>query len=360
VSPALDAGTCPSCGTAIAGSQSRFCVGCGARLAVDDTSPASVPSPNEYQPAATGVTVRLSNAAVAQSVLGGTMRLPSDAATPPGHWSLGRPPGPEDIVAVYAPLRAVVGGWSGLEKEGWRRQEGDANAAQFACFETERRWFAATGRADNLQLEVRLRAQSEAVPGATRRGFRYRIGENPPIEVVAARWLSADGGVALPDLPLPQLQVMAPPRVPRVSDLPERILELPAQEAERWAAGSKVPALLHLESGRQQRTPAGRGIVLYEPATPAWLGWLGGLFRRRYRVRLLNPYIAPLSGWNAQMREMRRDAAAVGLDIETDAAVEWWLDREGYDGAVLSYERPQRGYRAMVVAFRRSQIVAVG
>jgi hypothetical protein len=56
---------------------------------------------------------------------------------------------------------------------------------------------------------------------------------------------------------------------------------------------------------------------------------------------------------------MLSDAAKVGLDLGTDAAIEWWIDQQRYDGAL--FERGAHPFASVrtAVAFRRSQIVAI-
>jgi hypothetical protein len=49
-------------------------------------------------------------------------------------------------------------------------------------------------------------------------------------------------------------------------------------------------------------------------------------------------------------------ARGLGLDLETDLVVEWWLDRQGHDGVVIEDAQPLYEHRRVVIAFRRSQI----
>jgi hypothetical protein len=188
--------------------------------------------------AATGSTVRLANAPGEQSVVGGTVKLPTEHAVPPGLWFVDEPPGKADVIAIYAPLRAIVGGWSGLEGAGWRKVEQawarDGASRELVSFEVEREWFAAPGRGQNARLCVRIAASSFAEEGRTRRGFRYRIGADPPMEILDAWWVGATARARL-DWPVPEIQIMAPPRVRRVSDYNETIARMNAREANSWA-----------------------------------------------------------------------------------------------------------------------------
>jgi hypothetical protein len=251
---------CPHCGSMLPEGNPRFCIECGHRLS-DVVQPEAVP-----QPAAGGqVTVRLPNARVEQSVIGGTIKLPSSGAIPPGMWVLDEPPGPQTVVAIYAPLRAVVGGWSGLSGHGWRR--GDRSALRDSrmayTFTAERVWFPAPGCGGGIRLHITIAAIAESAEGRSRLGFGYREGDDPPMQVIHAEWRNQDGEPV--QHPIPEIQIMAPPRVPRVSDVRETINVMRADEARRWLTGSAIQGTYRLLGGDvQQRTPAGRGLLVYQ------------------------------------------------------------------------------------------------
>ncbi len=175
---------CAFCGADLPPGSLRFCIECGqpveSLLREEDAAPS----------AATGPTVRLANVRTGQVVVGGTVKLPSSGAVPPGLWFAPELPGPDAIVAIYAPLRAVVGGWSGLIDHGWKKcsQEwaADGTSRALVRFTVERVWFAVPGAAHNMRLQVQIGAMAHAGEGRTRRGFRYRIGADPPMDVVTA------------------------------------------------------------------------------------------------------------------------------------------------------------------------------
>jgi hypothetical protein len=293
-------------------------------------------------------------------VVGGTVKLPTSGAAPPGLWFAPEPPGPEDAVAVYVPLRAVKRGWSGLTSHGWRRVErawaGGGGTREVVRFEVQREWFAAAGGADGLRLRVRIGAQSFAEEGRERLGFRYSVGRNPPMQVLDARWLSADGR-ELPDMPAPQIQLMAPPRVPRISDIQEEILSLGPRQAHEWALAGAVHGVYELIDTGQQRTPVGRGLRLLEVTrTP---GLLQRFFGQRYRVQITRPLTCDAAELEHALGQAQEAASGLGLDMESDAVIEWWLDRQGYDGALLAPGAHGRGDSTMAVAFRRSQVARV-
>jgi hypothetical protein len=305
-------------------------------------------------------------------VVGGTIKLVTDQATPPGMWFAPHRPGPGDTLAVYAPLRAVVGGWSGTTNDGWSRMQqswaDDGTSRDLVTFEVERFWFTKPGYAEDARLRVRIRANSLADEGRTRRGFRYRNGHDSPMQVVEATWLDANG-TPRPDWPVPPIQLMAPPRVPRISDFDEKVQQMNPREADLWAKQGVVHTLLHMPNPAQQRTPVGRGLPLFEaivsqrlaamPLVGSTLTRLAGQKPQFYRVQLHNPLRCDSPGWKPLLTQMMREAQELGLDMESDAVIEWWLERQGYDSAVL--ERGAHPYDAgrVVVAFRRAQIVEV-
>lgn len=343
---------CGQCGAALP-HEARFCVECGAQ--------AGVPASASPEPAV-GVTIRLPNARGEQSVIGGTVRLPSSGAIPPGLWLLPEAPNAEQVVALYAPLRAVVGGWSGTTSDGWRKI-GQAwtsrdSSRELVSFECKREWFPAPGCGGNLRLVTRISASSFADEGRTRRGFRYRIGTDPPMEVLDAWWIDA-ATRRRRDLPPPQIQLMAPPRVPRVSDFNEPIRKMNAQEAELWARAGRVHGLYRMPDPAQQRTPVGRAVPLFETAGGALFGRLAGMIYQLHRVQIHRPLICGHGEWDTLQRRVEADARELGLDMATDAMTEWWLDRQGYDGAVFNRGAPGFGSGRVVFAFRRAQIAAV-
>jgi hypothetical protein len=356
---------CPACGADLPSTPARFCIECGAELQANQ----AVAPPGDAEPVsqalpATGATVRLSNASVEQSVLGGTVKLPTGEAIPPGMWSINDPPHAADVVAVYVPLRAIVGGWSGLIETGWRLVEQlpplpDTTTPRFR-FEALCEWFPAPGFGRGMRLTVRVGAEAEAQEGRSRRGFRYREHYDPPMSVVEAWWSRSDGRRM--EHPLPDVQLMAPPRIPRISDVAEPIRMLPAERAQAWAREGKTPEIFYLLADRQQRTPAGRGLLL--GASPRNL--LERFFdrsqpgdHRRCHVRLLNPLVCSWNNWQRLQPRIAANAKELGLGLSTDATVEWWLDREGYDGVVFEGVADRYPYRRMVVAFRRSQVALI-
>jgi hypothetical protein len=284
-------------------------------------------------------TVQLPNAGSAQSVVGGTVKLPSSGAVPPGLWFKPELPGPDNIIAVYAPLRAVKGGWSGLTSHGWRRVEREwsgVGTRDRLLFEVERIWFAADGGAAGHQLRVRIGAESQAEEGRARLGFRYQIGRNPPMRVLDATWLDSAQHKQVEISP-PQIQLMAPPRVARVSDFAEQIGRLGARAAHEWALAGAVHGVWSLVDFAQQRTPFGRGLRLLElPPRSGMTAQLGGLFETRYRVRIERPLICDAPALEAVRGQAQEEASALGLDMESDAVIEWWLERHGHDGALLA------------------------
>lgn len=335
--------TCPHCNAEIASAAARFCVECGRELA------------------STGMTVRLSNARVEQSVIGGTIKLASAGAIPPGMWVLDAPPGASDVVAVYAPLRAVVGGWSGLIDAGWQLigqlpPLRGSTKPRFR-FTTTREWFAAKGCGAELRLMVAVEAEAEADEGHTRRGFRYRSEYDPPMQVVESWWVDQRG--ARVEQPRPEIQIMAPPRIPRISDVREQFHKLPEPLAVGWAREGQIHEAFHLLQARQQRTPAGRGLPLGSVAGQNMIDRFLRRFERRYYARVLNPLRCTWPAWQELQPAIQQQAQELGLALETDATIEWWLDQQGHDGVLFDGVADRYAYRRVLIAFRRSQIVHV-
>ncbi|MCG8347817.1 MAG: zinc ribbon domain-containing protein [Chloroflexales bacterium] len=258
---------CANCGFELPLGQPQFCVMCG--QAVQGAPPVQV-APDDTPPragaAAKVVTVKLSKARVEQSVVGGTVRLPSSGAVPPGLWFAPTPPGETDVIAMYAPLRAVVGGWSGLRGADWCKI-GEASCKDTGenavFFEAKREWFAAQGCARDLRLPINIRAESYTEADRTCLGFRYRIGTDAPMHVTIARWIdTADRQCH--DVAIPQIQIMAPPRFKRISDYSEAIQRMNNNDAATWSREGVVHGLYRIDNLSQQRTPAGRGITPHE------------------------------------------------------------------------------------------------
>lgn len=344
---------CGQCGAELPPGEPRFCIACGHALQPGDHAAVRAPV------ATTGATVRLANAHAPQAVIGGTIRLPTSGAVPPGMWLAPQPPDSTRVIAIYAPLRAVVGGWSGTISDGWRKVDqvrAGSRVQDLVRFETSRDWFPAPGCGQNLRLRVRIGATSLAEEGHTRRGFRYRAGANPPMDVLDAYWLD---GARRRDLALPEIQIMAPPRVQRVSDFDEPLRHLSVREAEQWAREGVVHGIFRLPDLAQQRTPVGRGLPLIEAFGGAALLRITGRLYVPYRVQIHRPLIVRAGAWHDLVRRILADAAAVGLDLGTDAAVEWWLDQQGHDGAIFERGAHAFAQSRTVVAFRRSQIAAL-
>lgn len=352
---------CGNCGAELPSNSPRFCIECGQQVG-GGSQGLDASAPTKDQPpviASTGPTVRLGNARGEQTVVGGTVKLATSSAIPPGLWLLPKVPGPSDVIAIYAPLRAIVGGWSATTGDGWRKLgqawAGGATSQDLVRFEITREWFAAPGCAEDARLCVRIGASAYADEGHTRRGFHYRAGADPPMEVIEAWWI--DGKTRRRrGLPAPEVQIMAPPRALRVSDYPETIAQLSAREAELWSKAGAVQGVFRLDDARQQRTLAGRGILLLEVPGGTALMPLTGLLYRLHAVRIQHPLVVRAREWAKLEQRIQADAAALGLDLGTDAMVEWWLDRQGHDGVVL--ERGAHLGRT-VVAFRRSQIAEI-
>lgn len=309
--------------------------------------------------------MRLPNARVEQSVIGGTVRLPSSGAVPPGLWVQDEPPGPTAVVAVYAPLRAVVGGWSGLRGRGWRALGGEAQGARMHFrFAAELEWFPAPGCGRGLRLKLQVEARSSAAEGRERHGFRYSLQRNGPMQVLEAAWYDAAGQPA-PQWPLPQIQLMAPPRVLRISDYDDSVESVSARDGITWAGETRTPRMFRLYSANmlaQEHTPVGRGITLIpqDPAQPERRGWLLRVLTPsayRYRVRVLNPFRCPLLAWNeTHLPQIRAEAQALGLDLEPATAAEWWLDRYGHDAVIFTEAQARYNAAEALIVFRRAQI----
>jgi hypothetical protein len=355
---------CPDCGAPLPPGQPRFCVECGEPtiwhgLAEDGPAPSA--------PAATGVTVRLANASVDQEVIGGTVRLPASGAVPPGLWERDEPPGPADVVAIYPPLRAVSRGWSGLVGRGWKAAgsaaEGDVTVF---LFRAPVEWFPAEGCGGGLRLLAEVEASSRTtVEGRERRGFRFGVRRDGPMRVVSAAWQDGDGN-PLPDRPPPEIQIMAPPRVPRLRDVDEQPALLDAREAALWAQGSQAAGAYRLRHGylHQEHTPVGRGVTLVPLAEgdgegrPWWRRLLGGV-PERYRVRLERPFSCALAEWPGWLGRMREEARGLGLDLEPAQAAEWWLDRHGHDGVIFTAARARYKVERVAIVFRYRQLARI-
>ncbi len=304
-------------------------------------------------------TIRLPNARVAQSAIGGTIKLASSGAVPPGIWSEAHIPGPTDIIAIYAPLRAIVAGWSAVTQMGWQLVErgprAHAEATSLYRFSCERDWFPIIGAADNLRLRIRLEALADAEPGRTRQGFRYRIGHDAPMSVADAWWHTASDQERI-ELPIPQIQIMAPPRVARISDLDEQVRSLPETKALTWAREGQLHEFLHFERNVQQRTPAGRGLLLGAIASSGLIKRWFGPRKPRAVIRTLQPYRTNWRAWGKLQQGIRDEAGALGLDMESDAMIEWWLDKRGHDCAIFEGVAGHYEYDRIVIPFRRSQV----
>lgn len=329
---------CPHCAAHLPHA-AQFCIECG-------------------QPQGTN-TIQLPNARVAQSAIGGTIKLASSGAIPPGIWSEAHLPGPEDVIAIYAPLRAIVSGWSAVTQMGWQLVErgprAHAEASSLYRFACERDWFPLSGAADNLRLRIRLEALADAEPGRTRQGFRYRIGHDAPMSVADAWWHSASDQERL-ELPIPQIQIMAPPRVARISDFDEQVRRLPESKALAWAREGQLHEFLHFERDVQQRTPAGRGLTLGAIASSGLIKRWFGPRRARAVVRTMRPYRTGWKAWQALQQNIRDEAGALGLDMDSDAMIEWWLDKSGHDCAIFEAVAERYEYNRIVIPFRRSQV----
>jgi hypothetical protein len=359
---------CPHCGSPLPPGGARFCISCGSPVRGLGPDGAAPDDPADDGPAAAvGPTVRLPNAGVAQQVIGGTVKLPASGAVPPGLWVLDAPPGPDDVVAIYPPLRAVRGGWSGLIGRGWRPAGSEADGPRMTFhFVAPVEWFPAGGCGAGLRLLVEVAASSGAWEGKERRGFRFGLRRDGPMRVVSAAWRDS-AGAPVADRPLPQIQIMAPPRVPRVADLADEPGLLDAREAALWAEGSQAPGAyrLYREQLMQEHTPAGRGITLVplregrEAGRPWWGRLLPGVMPARYRARIERPLVCALADWAGRLRGIRDEARGLGLDLEPALAAEWWLDRNGHDGVIFTAAQARYGVERVAIVFRRAQLALI-
>lgn len=358
---------CPHCGAALPPGGARFCIACGAPVRRGEPGDDEDEAPGGEPAGVTGPTVRLPNARVEQQVIGGTVKLPASGAMPPGLWLLDHPPGPADVVAIYPPLRPVRGGWSGLIGRGWRTAGSHADGPMMVFhFIAPVAWFPADGCGGGLRLLVEVAASSRALEGKERRGFRFGLRRDGPMRVAAAVWHDAEGQ-PVADRPLPLIQIMAPPRVPRVADLDDVPELLPAPEAARWAAGSQAQGAyrLYRDQVMQEHTPAGRGITLiplregHEGGRPWWGRLLPGVLPQRFRARVERPLVCAFADWAGRLGLMREEARSLGLDLEPALAAEWWLDRNGHDGVILTGAQQRYGAERAVIVFRRSQLAQI-
>ncbi|PDV98532.1 zinc ribbon domain-containing protein [Candidatus Chloroploca asiatica] len=355
---------CPNCGTELPPGEVRFCIACGKAIA---GAPPPPPPPPDPTPASGVPTVRLANAGVEQQVIGGTVKLPMSGAVPPGLWVLDEPPGALDVVAIYPPLRPVRDGWSGLVGRGWRAAGSEPKGqAMVFHFRAEVPWFPAEGCGRGLRLITEVAASSRTYDGRSRRGFRFGLHRDGPMQVIKAAWQD-EHGQPVADRPIPQIQLMAPPRVPRVSDYQEEAALLVAREATLWVEGSQALGAYRLmrETLVQEHTPVGRGITLIglregrEGESPWWARLLPGITATRYRVRIMNPFRCEWRQWKAQLRTITREAASLGLNLEPALAAEWWLDRNGYDGVIFTQAQDRYQVNQVVIAFRRAQLAQI-
>jgi hypothetical protein len=351
---------CPNCGAALPADPARFCIECGTAIRgapaiIEDEPPDSAPS------------FQLPNARAPQQVIGGTVKLPDSGAVPPGLWVRDQPPGPADVVAIYPPLRPVRGGWSGLVGRGWRAAGSeDRRERTIFHFRAEVPWFPAPGCGGGLSLITEVAASSQTWDGRGRRGFRFGVSRDGPMGIVRALWQDAEGR-ALEDRPLPQIQIMAPPRVARVSDLEETPGLLDAREAALWAGDSQAAGAYRLlrDEVIQEHTPVGRGITLIplrggrEGPLPWWGRLLPGVQPARYRARVLRPFSCTMDEWPAHLEAIGAEARALGLDLDPALAAEWWLDRHGHDGVIFSAARARYQAERVLIVFRRAQLTRI-
>lgn len=366
---------CPHCGTGLPPGEPRFCVECGAHIRPFDdedndfdTDAATGPTTRlAGGPGGAAATVKLANAGVEQEVIGGTMRLPSLGAVPPGLWDRDHPPAAADVVAIYPPLRPVVRGWSGLVGRGWKGA-GSAVEGEIKVFRFRApvEWFPAPGCGAGLRLRCEVEASSQSyVEGSERRGFRFGLRRDGPMRLVSAEWRDADGD--RPDVPLPQIQIMAPPRVPRMTDVDEQPALLTAREAMAWAEGSRAHGAYRLYLGhlQQEHTPVGRGAMLIPlgerdaEGRPWWQRLVERAGPARYRVRVERPFRCEFREWPGRLRHIREEARSLGLDLEPALAAEWWLDRNGHDGVIFSGARSRYSADHVVIVFRRRQLAQI-
>lgn len=152
---------------------------------------------------------------------------------------------------------------------------------------------------------------------------------------------------------------MAPPRIPRVSDYAEMVGRMNAREAETWVRQGEVQGLFRMPNSAQQRTPVGRGIPLLEVSALGALLRFGGAVGRLCRVQMFRPLVCDAATWKRIKQRIVHEAASLGLDMNTDAMIEWWLDREGYDGALFERNAHPYGGGRAAIAFRRNQIALI-
>jgi hypothetical protein len=76
----------------------------------------------------------------------------------------------------------------------------------------------------------------------------------------------------------------------------------------------------------------------------------------RYRVRLERPFSCALADWPGQLSRIREEARGLGLDLEPALAAEWWLDRYGHDGVILSGAQARYQVERVVIIFRYRQL----
>lgn len=357
---------CPHCGSALPPGGARFCIACGEAVRGAAGEGDDEPPEAESRGSA-GPTVRLPNARGEQQVIGGTVKLPVSGAVPPGLWVRDEPPGPEDVVAIYPPLRPIRGGWSGLIGRGWRPAGSEAAGKQMIYhFRAQVEWFPADGCGGGLRLSAEVAASSRAWEGKERRGFRFGLRRDGPMQITAASW--RDGASSpLADRPLPQIQIMAPPRVARVSDLDDAPELLVAPEAALWAQGSQAPGAYRLYRDQivQEHTPVGRGITLIplregrEGGRPWWGRLLPGVLPARYRARVEHPFVCDLAAWHGRLRAIREEARGLGLDLEPALAAEWWLDRYGHDGVMFTAAQGRYNAERVLIVFRRGQLARI-
>ncbi|RRR70313.1 MAG: zinc ribbon domain-containing protein [Candidatus Viridilinea halotolerans] len=355
---------CHQCGAALPPAPARFCIECGApiRGIAAPVEPELPPAPLAREAGAP--TIKLANANVPQQVIGGTVKLPASGAVPPGLWVLNTPPGPEDVVAIYPPLRPVRGGWSGLIGRGWQAAGSRARGSQTIFrFQAEVTWFPAPDCGDGLRLVAQVSASSRAWEGRARRGFRFGVSRDGPMTIVSAVWQDANGHEQH-ELPLPQIQIMAPPRVPRVSDFDESPALLNAREANLWARDSQATGAYRPWRDQlvQEHTLVGRGIALI-PLSEGPRAWIGRIIEKvvydRYRAKVLQPFTCSLAEWKKQLKLIGNEARALGLDLDPALAAEWWLDRNGYDGVIFTKAHARYKVDRVLIVFRRSQLAKI-
>lgn len=356
---------CHNCGAELPSEQARFCIECG--VPIRGAAEAATPAAPEPLQAVGTPTIQLPNARVGQQVIGGTVKLPGSGAVPPGLWVIDTPPGPDDVVAIYPPLRAVRDGWSGLVGRGWHAAGSEARGSQTIFhFHSEVLWFPAPGCGSGLRLSSKISANSRAWEGRGRRGFRFGVQRDGPMQIVHSFWQDGAGREVFGQS-LPQIQIMAPPRVPRVSDIDEQPALLDAREANLWVGESQAKGAYRLWRDQlvQEHTPVGRGITLIplregRSGPRSWFGRLVATMQAdRYRVRVMQPFTCTLAAWKGQIKKIRQEAQALGLDLDPALAAEWWLDRNGYDGVIFTAARARYDAEQVLIVFRRGQLAQI-